>query len=131
MSMGEKIRRMFERQEQLNRLLVFNLISLENDLLLKKERVQIMEQAFIDANVFENWPPRTKIDGELVDIETTDRLSEVLIDLAFDRGPHTIRDLVVEVNQKDFPLEKKKLFKSLLTQTGIPVSWLRDLKTED
>jgi len=130
-SMEVAISRIFEKQEQLNRLLVFNLISLENDLLVERGRVQLMEKTFVEANIFENWPPRTDIDGELVDIETTDKLSEILTDLAFDRGPHTVQDLIDEVNQKDFAPDKKELFKSLLTQMGIPVQDLRAIKSED
>jgi len=125
------ISRMFDHQAQLNRLLVFNLISLENDLLIEKTRVQTMEKIFTEANVFEDWPPRTQVDGELVDIETMDKLSEILSDLTHDQGPHTIQDLIAEVNQKDFLPEKKKLFKELLIQIGIPIPQLRTLKTED
>lgn len=116
---GMKIRMMFERQGLLNQLLVFNLISLENDLLIERARAR----ARIDGELVD-----IEGEGELADIEATDKLSEILNDLILDQGDHTIQDLANELNQKDFPPAKKKLFKSLLTQMGIPEDWLNALK---
>jgi len=130
-----QIARAFERQEQFNRFLVYSLLALENDLLIanermlvEKERVQAMEQIFREKKVFDDFPPELEEPDEE---EKPDQLSEILIGLAYDKGPHTMEDLVVEVNRKNFALEKKNLFKTLLGQIGIPVSDLRALKTEE
>lgn len=134
--MGEReriqIREMFERQGRLNHLLLFNMISLENDLLIEKERVliekervRIMEETFREKNVFDNWPPQLT---EIEDIEATDKLSEILTNLLLDRGDHDLQDLIKALNQKAFPPDKKKLFKSLLIQMGVPEGQLRALK---
>ncbi len=134
--MGEReriqIRAMFERQGLLNHLLVFNMISLENELLnekerglIEKERVRVMEEVFREAHVFDNWPPQLT---EIEDIEATDKLSEILTDVLLDRGDHDLQDLIKALNQKAFPPEKKKLFKSLFIQMGVPEDQLRALK---
>lgn len=118
---GMRIRAMFDRQGRLNRLLVFNLISVENDLLIEKEWSDALLQ-YQDGELDD--PPK-------ISPEETDKLSQILTDLSFDQGSYTIRDLVVELNLKDFLPGKKKLFKELLVQIGIPILQLRALKTED
>ncbi len=136
--MGERERQqiaaVFERQEQLNRLLVLNLLSVENDLLLEKERVliekervRIMEEAFREEKIFENWPPQLT---EIEDIEETDKLSEMLVDMILDRGSHAVEDLARELNLKNFSPAKKQMFKSVLIHMGYPETRLDALKPE-
>lgn len=122
----------FERQEQLNRLLALNLLSVENDLLIEKERVliekervRIMEEAFREVKVFDDWPPQMT---EIEDIEETDKVSEMLTDMILDRGSHAVEDLARELNQKNFSPEKKQLFKSVLIHMGFPETRLNALK---
>lgn len=124
----------FERQEQLNRLLALNLLSVENDLLIEKERVliekervRIMEEAFREEkpSVLENWPPQIT---EIEDIEETDKVSEMLTDMILDRGSHAVEDLARELNKKNFSPEKKQLFKSVLIHMGFPETRLNALK---
>ena len=122
----------FERQEQLNRLLALNLLSVENALLIEKkrvliekERVRVMEEVFREAKVFDNWPPQMT---EIEDIEETDKVSEMLADMIMDRGSHAVEDLARELNLKDFSPEKKQLFKSVLTHMGYPETRLNALK---
>ena len=83
-----------------------------------------MEETFRDVNIFEDWPPPK--DEE----EVEDKFSEVLNGLIFDRA-YGVEDLVKEINQKDFPPEKKKLFRLLFIQMGIPPASLNALKTGD
>ncbi len=134
--MGERERAQiaaaFERQEQLNRLLALNLLSVENDLLIEKERVliekervRVMEEVFREKNVFETWPPQMT---EIEDIEETDKLSEMLTDMILDRGSHAVEDLARELNLKNFSPEKKQLFKSVLIHMGFPETRLNALK---
>ena len=134
--MGERERQqiaaMFERQEQLNRLLALNLLSVENDLLIEKERVliekervRVMEEVFREAHVFDNWPPQLT---EIEDIAETDKVSEMLADMILDRGSHAVEDLARELNLKDFSPEKKQLFKSVLINMGFPETRLNALK---
>ena len=124
--MGEReriqIRAMFERQGLLNHLLVFNMISLENDLMILEERLRTRVPVLQDL-VDED----TSIE-DLRDIEATDKLSEILTDVLLDRGDHDLQDLIKALNQKAFPPEKKKLFKSLFIQMGVPEDQLRALK---
>lgn len=134
--MGEReraqIAAMFERQEQLNRLLALNLLSVENDLLIEKgrvlierERVRVMEEVFREAHVFDNWPPQLT---EIEDIAETDKVSEMLADMILDRGSHAVEDLARELNLKNFSPEKKQLFKSVLIHMGYPETRLNALK---
>ena len=134
--MGEReraqIAAMFERQEQLNRLLALNLLSVENELLLEnervlieKERVRIMEEVFREAKVFENWPPQMT---EIEDIEETDKVSEMLTDMILDRGSHAVEELARELNRKNFSPAKKQMFKSVLIHMGFPETRLDALK---
>ncbi len=134
--MGERERAQiaaaFERQEQLNRLLAFNLLSVENDLLIEKdrvliekERVRVMEEVFREKKVFDNWPPQLT---EIEDIEETDKLSEMLTDMILDRGSHAVEELARELNLKNFSPDKKQLFKSILIHMGFPETRLNALK---
>lgn len=127
--MGERERAQiaaaFERQEQLNRLLALNLLSVENDLLLEKERVRVMEEVFREAHVFDNWPPQMT---EIEDIEETDKVSEMLTDMILDRGSHTVEELARELNRKNFSPAKKQMFKSVLIHMGYPETRLDALK---
>ena len=134
--MGERERQqiaaMFERQEQLNRLLALNLLSVENDLLIEKgrvliekERVRVMEEVFREAHVFDNWPPQMT---EIEDIKETDKVSEMLADMILDRGSHAVEDLARELNLKNFSPAKKQMFKSVLIHMGFPETRLNALK---
>ncbi len=111
---------MFERQALLNRNVMLNLISLENELLLEKERRQDMEEAFRVAHVFDTWPPPSDMESN--------KVSEILKDLILDRGSSGVEDLANELAQEDFTPEKKQLFRQLLINLGVAETQLDALK---